>query len=247
MAKSSGLGDAYWLDGYDLSSDTQSLGKVGGGNTPIEVTGIDKSAIERIGGKRDGGLEWVSYFNKASSRAHPVLSTLPTADRAATYARGTTLGNPAACLIGKQIDYDPTRDADGNLTLAVSAQANSYGLEWGRQLTAGKRTDTAATNGASVDGTASSAFGAQFYLHAFSFTGTDVTVKIQDSADNAAWADLAGGAFTQITTAPGSQRIATAAGATVRRYLRAITITTGGFTSLVFAVVAVRNEVEVVF
>jgi hypothetical protein len=203
--------------------------------------------MERIGGKRDGGIEWVSFFNKAAGRAHPVLSTLPTTDRTATYARGTTLGNPAACCIGKQIDYAPTRDADGNLTLAVSAQANAYGLEWGRQLTAGKRTDTAATNGASIDGAASSAFGAQFYLHVFAFSGTDVTVKIQDSADDSTFADLTAGGFTQITSGPGSQRIATAAGATVRRYLRAVTVTTGGFTSLTFAVVAVRNEVEVVF
>lgn len=247
MAKTSGLGDAYWVDGYDLSGDTREFGRVGGGNSPLDVTGIDKSAVERIGGKRDGGIEWVSFFNKASSQAHPVLSTLPTTDRTATYARGTTLGNPAACCIGKQIDYAPTRDAEGNLTLAPSVQANSYGLEWGRQLTAGKRTDTAATNGTGVDFTAATSLGAQFYLHVFSFSGTDVTVKIQDSADNASFADLTGGGFTQITTAPQSQRIATAADATVRRYLRAVTVTTGGFTSLVFAVVAVKNDVATVF
>ena len=32
---------------------------------------------------------------------------------------------------------------DGSLTAAVSALGNGYGLEWGEQLTAGLRTDTA--------------------------------------------------------------------------------------------------------
>ena len=80
--------------------------------------------------------------------------------------------------------------------------------------------------------------GAQAYLQVFSFTGTDATVKLQHSHDNGvadAWADITGGAFTQITTGPGVQRIAIAAGTEIKRYVRAVTVTTGGFTSLVFA------------
>jgi hypothetical protein len=125
----------------------------------------------------------------------------------------------------------------------VSAQANGYGIEWGQQLTAGIRTDTAATNGTGIDTTASASFGGQAYLQAFSFTGTDVTVKIQDSADNATFADVTGMAFTQITAGPTSERIAIANTATIRRYVRAITVTTGGFSSLSFAVNFIKNEV----
>ena len=79
------------------------------------------------------------------------------------------------------------------------------------------------------------------------FTGTDATVTIQDSADNVTFADVTGLTFTQITTAPTSERLATASGATVRRYLRAVTSTTGGFTSLTFAVVLVKNATAVAF
>jgi hypothetical protein len=50
-----------------------------------------------------------------------------------------------------------------------------------------------------------------------------------------------------VTTGPGTQRIATASGATIRRYLRAVTTTSGGFTSLTFAVSAIRNDVAVSF
>lgn len=248
MAKQSGLGDALYVAGYDLSGDVGSLGRVGGGPAAMEVTGIDKAAFERIGGLRDGGVEYSAWFNPGIDRAHDVLSVLPTADQVLTYCRGTALGSPAACLVGKQINYDPTRAADGALTIAVQALANGYGLEWGRLLTAGKRTDTAATNGASLDlGAASTAFGLQAYLHVFAFTGTSVTVKLQESSDDGAgdaWADVVGGAFAAATGIT-SQRIATAAGQTVERYLRVVT--TGTFSNAVVAVAVVRNEIATVF
>ncbi|MCF3101423.1 hypothetical protein IPZ58_07495 [Streptomyces roseoverticillatus] len=251
MAKQSGLGDNFYIAGYDLSGDIGSLGNVGGGMAPIEVTGIDKSAQERIGGRRDGRMTFSTFFNPATDRSHLRLSSLPTTDVIATYFRGTTLGNPSANIVAKQIGYDGTRDAAGALTFAVEAQANGYGLEWGRSMTAGKRTDTGATNGTSVDfGTGSTAFGLQAYLHVFAFTGTDATIKIQESSDDGAgdaWADVTGGAFTQVTAGPTSQRIATASGQTVERYLRVITATTGGFSSLTFAVSLVRNATAVSF
>jgi hypothetical protein len=107
------------------------------------------------------------------------------------------------------------------------------------------RTDTAATTGTGIDTAASASFGGQAYLQVFApFTGTDVTVKIQDSADNATFADVAGFSFTQITGgAPSAERIALGNTATLRRYLRATTVTTGGFSSLAFSVNVIKNEV----
>jgi hypothetical protein len=61
------------------------------------------------------------------------------------------------------------------------------------------------------------------------------------------FADVTGLSFTQITAAPTSERIATASGATIRQYLRAVTTTTGGFTSLTFSVVVVKNQTAVSF
>lgn len=250
MAKQSGLGDNLYIAGYDLSGDINSLGNIGGGPAPIEVTGIDKSAYERIGGLRDGRMQMTSYFNPGTvpDRAHARFKTLPTADVILAYFRGTTLGGPSANLVAKQINYDGNRGDSGEFTFAVEAQANGFGLEWGKSLTAGKRTDTTATNGSSVDfGTGSTAFGLQAYLHVFAFTGTSVTVKLQESSDDGgadAWADVTGGGFTAATGIT-SQRIATAAGQTVERYLRVAT--TGTFTNAVFAVSVVRNDVAVTF
>lgn len=242
MSKQSGLGDRLFVGGYDLSGDIGSVQRIAGGPAPLDMTGINKSAFERQGGLRDGGIDYTAYFNPTG--AHPVIGALPTSDVVLTYCRGASLGGQAANLVAKQLNYDGTRNADGSLSFTVQSVANGYGLEWGTQLTAGLRTDGSATNGTGVDGSASSTFGLQAYLHVFAFTGTDATVKLQDSADNSSWADVTGGAFTQITTGPGTQRIATANNLTVRRYLRAVTITTGGFTDLQFAVSVTRNATE---
>src|SRR5262245_50833266 len=144
MGKQSGLGDNYYWGGVDLSGDTNSLNTVRGGPSPLVTTGIDKSAYERIGGLRDGAIEWVSFFNDAVGQAHPTLKPLPAGDVIGTYCRGTTLANPAACVVSKQVNYDGTRGTDGAFTFAIQAPGNGYGLSWGKQLTAGKRTDTGA-------------------------------------------------------------------------------------------------------
>ncbi|MBA4865911.1 hypothetical protein H1V43_32120 [Streptomyces sp. PSKA54] len=247
MAKQSGLGDNFYIAGYDVSGDLASV-NVSGGPAALEVTGIDKSAYERTGGLRTGAMSWQAWFNPATDRAHSRFKTLPTADVITTYCRGTTLGNSAAAMVAKQINYDGTRGDDGSFTFQVEAQSNAFGLEWGRLLTAGKRTDTTATNGSSVDfGTGSTTFGLQAYLHVFAFTGTSVTVKLQESSDNGgadAWADVTGGAFTAATGIT-SQRIATSSTQTVERYLRVVT--TGTFSNAVFAVVVNRNDTATSF
>jgi len=241
MAKASGLGDALYVGGFNLSGDIQQLGRVGGGPAALDVTDITQSAVSRLGGERDGGIEFVSYFDPSAGAAHPVLSALPTTDTQVMYCRGTTLGSAAAALVGKQINYDPTRGQDGSLTIAVQAQSNGFGLEWGNLLTAGTRTDSGATNGTGIDTLASASFGGQAYLQVLSFTGTDVTVKIQDSADNISYADVATFAFAQTTSAPTTQRISISNSATIRQYIRAATVTSGGFSSVSFVCAVVKN------
>ena len=240
MAKSSGLGQNLYFAGVDLSNDVSAVSSVHGGNTPFVVTGLDKSAFERIGGLLDGGLHFEPYFNAAAAKAHPTLSPLPTTDIQIVYATGTSIGSPAAGIVAKQLNYDGTRGADGSLAFAVADPVNGYALEWGDLLTAGLRTDTGATSPATgLDGLATSTTGWCAYLQVTAFTGTSVTVTLQDSADNAAFAGFTGSAFTAVTVAPGWQRIEGAAGATVRRYVRAIT--TGTFNPATFAVMFCRH------
>jgi hypothetical protein len=310
MAKQSGLSARFLVGGYDLSGDIQALDKISGGPALWDTTDITQSAHSRTGTLRDGSMSFSEFFDAAN--AHPVLSALPVTDELMTFlVPPQAIGSPAACLNAKQIGYDPDRGADASLILKTEGQGNGYGLEWGLTLTAGLRTDTAATNGTALDcgngfstpsvpasgtpvtntsplpatvvisgGTVSNVvvngvsvgtgdgtytvppgqaitltysaaptwtwalqttFGAQAYLQVTAFTGTSVTVAIQDSADNSSFAAVTGLTFTAVTAAPATQRLATANTATLRRYVRAVT--TGTFDPATFAVALMRNPV----
>lgn len=240
MAKQSGLGDNFYIGGYDLSGDVSSIGQLGGGPALLDVTGIKESANERIGGLRDGDWQFVSFWEYTSSGqgyALNALKTLPTSDVVATYFRGTTLQAPAAAINAKQLNMDPTRDATGNLTIAVELQSNAYGMEWGEQLTAGLRTDTSATVGSAITDAAATSYGAQAYVQLIAFTGTSVTVTVEH-------ATTSGGSYsalmaTTAMTAVGAQRLSVSNTTTVDQYLKVAT--TGTFTNAVFAVAFMRN------
>jgi hypothetical protein len=140
VTKVSGLGDAFFVGGYDLSNDTQSLDTISQPMAMQDVTGLDKKAHERLALLIDGSMSFTTYFNPAAGQQHKVLSVLPRADVQMMYFNNRIIGNPAACQIGKQLDYAPTRAADGSLGTKVAADANGFGLEWGNQLTAGPYT-----------------------------------------------------------------------------------------------------------
>lgn len=249
MAKLSGLGDLLFVDGVNLSGDVGVVDQLACPVAVLDVTGIDKLAFERITAKRDGSIKFTPFWNNATGKEHAVLSTLPRTDRLASYLHGAAIGNPAYSLLGKQIDFDWKRGNAGELTGNVDVQGNGFGAEWGNQLTAGARTDTGVTNGTAWNGTLSTSFGWQAYLHVSAFTGTDVTVKLQDSADNVTFADVASGAFPQITSLPSptGYRLAVGGTATLRQYVRASTVTTGGFTSVTFECSVVKNTAAVSF
>jgi len=313
MAKSSGLGDNFYIGGFDLSGDVSSLDTISGPLSPLNVTGIKSFGNERIGGTRDGNLQFTSFFSFSGAavapsfpttttpvsntfpapvvvtissgtitnvsvngstvgttdgtyilpfrgtiavtytgsptwtwttegREHDILSTLPRTDTIGSYFRGTTLLNPAYCINGKQVNYDPTRDNNANLTLKTEVQGNGFGGEWGKQITAGLRSDTSATTGAFVDDDgAGSTFGAQAYLQLVELAGTSVDVKIRHcTTSGGTYADLIDfGSLTAVGDARG-----TAAG-TVNRFLEVVT--SGTFTLATFGVAFMRNPMAVSF
>src|SRR5690242_12715075 len=185
MPKQNGLGQQFWLSGFDLGDDIQQW-KCACPQAMLPFTPITKFAMVRNPGLRDGSMDVTAFFDPAPNMAHARLSPLSSADQLASLAVGTNLGDPVLSVWHKQNNYDPTRAADGMFTFASTMQGNGYGIEWGRMLTAGKRTDGGAANGAGLDlGSVSpGAFGGQFYLQVFAFTGTSATVKIQHSNDN---------------------------------------------------------------
>jgi hypothetical protein len=241
VAKQGGLGARFLVAGYDISGDISALDSISAKTNLLDGTDITMSAHARIPGLRDGEMGFTTFFDAAG--AHPVLSALPTTDEIMTFlVPPMALGSPAACLNAKQIGYDPTRGNDGALMLKVAGEGNGYALEWGVQHTAGLRTDTAATVGTDIDGGGATDYGAQAYLQVTAFTGTDVTVSVEHCATSGgSYTNLI--TFSQVTAAPFAQRVAVSNTTAVDEFTKVKTVTSGGFSTVTFSVVWMRNLV----
>lgn len=239
MAKQSGLGDQLFVAGFDIGGDINAISNLSTPRETLPSTGITASAMERMYGKRDGLAEFTSYWNVATDQVFDALSTLPRTDVHVMYCRGEGIGNEAFCIVGKQVDYNPTRGDDGSLLSGTSVPAAAYGADWSEQLTAGKDTHASGASTTSLDTLASADFGFQAHLQVFSIGSGTATITIEDSANNTDWAALADGAFTNVTARTTERIQSSSATATVRRYLRVTT--SGTFTDLVFAVAINKN------
>lgn len=148
--KQGGLAQKLLVGGYDLSGNVQALDGMHGGPALGDFTTIDQFAHARQGLQRDGGGSVATLMDPAL--AHPVLSALPTSDDQVMHMiNPLAVGSPVAACIAKQIDYDQARAANGMLTQKTQFDSNAYGLEWCVALTAGVRSDSAATNGTALD------------------------------------------------------------------------------------------------
>jgi hypothetical protein len=307
MAKQSGLGDNFYIGGFDLSGDIASLDSISGAIAVLEATSIKQSAEARLFGLRSGTMKFTSLFEDATTVTNPLvpgstvpyvstynfavlvtitgtvtnvsingvtagtaagtyllpasasiamtyssaptwnwiavgamhnaLAPLPRGNTVCMYARGTAVGNPAACMTGVQLNYDGTRDTNGNLTFQVEVDASGFGYEWGTLLTSGIRTDTAATVGGAVDQGAATNFGAQAYLEILDFVGTSVDITITH-------ATTSGGTYSTLMdfgsqTAIGGFRQSVSNTTTVDEFLKVVT--TGTFTYCSFVVAMNRN------
>lgn len=234
--KTSGLGAAFFIGGYDISGDVGAVQTIAQRSAVLDVTSIDKSAMERLPGLRDGEIAYTAFWNAATGQILDAVKTLPATERHHMYCHGTTVGNPAAVMVGKQTTFAPSRGADGSLVTTVTALASSgEWLEWGLQLTAGQDTHASATNGTSIDNGGATTTGAAAYLQVFSLGSGTVDVDVEDSADDSAFASII--SFTGATGRT-VERLATAVGGDIRQYVRVAT--SGTFTNAVIAVTFVR-------
>ena len=128
MAKQTGLGDYIAVDDSggtirDISNDVTSY-SINVPQNMFEVTGVDKSAVERIVGLNDYTLSISGVFNKASNKSHDVFKTR-TGTRTVTIAiGGNTTGYPELESEMLVNEYNLERGDDGGLnwttTLSLS-------------------------------------------------------------------------------------------------------------------------------
>lgn len=125
MAKESGLGMTVTIDdsagtGKDISNDIGSISF----STPqglLDVTGLDKSAMERIPGLSDGNVQLTSAgFNDAADHLFQVFKTR-TGSRTVVIAHSSNTLTMEMYV--ENVDY--SRNNDGSLSTSVSLQLNS--------------------------------------------------------------------------------------------------------------------------
>lgn len=136
MAKQSGLGDQLIIDdnggtARDISNDITSISIPTPQNLQ-DVTGLDKSAMERLPLLQDGSVQVQGVFNPAANMSHDVFKSKANV-RTVTYrVGGNTNGNPELELNMYVENYDLSRGNDGSLTFSATLQlADGVVPTWG--------------------------------------------------------------------------------------------------------------------
>jgi len=126
VAKESGLGwTALSVDDSsgtlrDIRNDVTNL-EFATPRAVQDVTGIDKSAMERLLLLADMSMTLNGVFNDASNASHDVFKTVPSTSVAREFTltvSGQTLGTTPTCTL-LPTDYALTRAASGELTWSV--------------------------------------------------------------------------------------------------------------------------------
>jgi hypothetical protein len=236
MSKRIGKWTKFWVEGYALTTLLTAINPDTQYDT-IDVGGFTQDKYY-LAARGDSSLGIEGFFSDTAGETHTALSGIAsgTAASVVTVAIGNnatpTVGDPSISMTAQQLDYVGTP----NLNEAVAVSANfktglDQVLDYGVLLC--DATITANGNQSSVDQSTSSAAGGVGYFHITALSAGDtITINIQDSADDAAWADLI--TCTLDGTAVDGERV-TVAG-TVNRYVRAEYVVTGSGVSFPIAV-----------
>lgn len=246
MGKESGLGAGLFFDGIDISNDVGAVNSINKGFDAIEMTGIDKRAMERVSGLLTGSIETDTFFNPTG--AHLLVgANLSRNDHIISYYhRKATLGTPVASMVLKQEEYTGNREADGKFQFTNVTESNAYWLDWGYSLTAGARTDTGAAFGSTVDfgADAPGLYNAQAYCHVLAFTGTTATIKVQTSLDNTGDPFTDRITFPAVTSGPQALRATQAVPPPLIMERWARIAITGTFSSITYLVALTINRTD---
>ena len=151
MAKRSGLGQKFYVcaigsgPAIDLSGDVGAIDTAESMLATLDVTGIDKSAHERIPGLGDGKLQYTGFWNNSPGGQHAVVSPLNGTTVRALWLGSAVEGDGLAYAVnGILTDYPPTRAAGGMLTAKPTIESyNGDFPDWGYLLA--RATDASGT------------------------------------------------------------------------------------------------------
>lgn len=129
MAKQSGLGDNITVDdsggsAQDISTDITNY-SIGNSQNLQTITGLDKSAIERLILLADGEVTLNGIFDAGSNLAHDVFKTRTGTRTVQIDIGGSTSGYPRLSMEMLVENYNLTRGNDGALTWASTLRLQS--------------------------------------------------------------------------------------------------------------------------
>lgn len=224
MAFTHGKNTSVWWNSADVSGYLDSAGASLDVDT-AETTTFGKNWKTYQAGLIGATLPFTGKYDATAGLA--IEGQLATDSGVLTFCPGggAAIGDRARLASVTSTNYAESAPVGDIVAFQWSAMAETVvGLGWVQHPFA---EDTNTTVGTSYNGTAATTTGWTAHLHVSLVDGGSWVVKIEDSADNSAWADVSGGAFTAATGVT-QQRLASASGATLRQYTRCTATRTGG-------------------
>lgn len=227
MAIKHGRNTAVWFNSTDLSTFLRSAGMDLTGETADVTTFQSGGWKKHISGLLAGTFPFEGVYDASSTGADALIQAALAADNGVlTYCPGGySIGDLArlAPITGTSFAVVSTKDD----TVTFTWDALSEGAIYFGQILHAFGEDTNTTTGPTKDDGAATTDGWTAQIHCSLVDGGSWVVKLEDSANGSAWSDVSGGAFTALTAA-GTQRLQSADGATLRRYVRCTATRTGG-------------------
>jgi hypothetical protein len=230
MAAAHGKNGRVYLNGNNISSDLKSVGL----DMSMDVNDISTmgaNSRKYLEGLFDATLSADGVFDRAANGIDKIISDSKGLEAILTYyPGGTTAGNPGYGMKVLRSSYGASTSITQEVNFAYAGQAT----EGEERITsiADATALTADGSSPSYDTTTGGADGGVLYFNVSQITSAgDLTVKLQDSADDIAWADVAGSSIADVN-AIGAQRIAVTG--VIRRYVKITIGAMGGGETITF-------------
>jgi hypothetical protein len=218
-------------NGYVISDFLNSV-SFGGSRDAAEDTTFKDTSKTYVPGLKDQAFSCEGIWDGDVDAADAILHAAFASDVDGLFSYfpmgQETIGNPAYTMDAIESSYEITTDVGDVAQISAEIQSGTQGRFTRGKVARAMAVAAAGGNTTGMDWTAASTAGGSLTVHATA--SSTLNVKLQDSADNATFADVAGGSLTFVT-GRGSQRLVFSG--TIRRYTRVLWTGTGTFLAVV--------------
>lgn len=230
MSASHGSSADFVGNGYLLSSYLNSASYSGNRDT-AETTTFGNTSKTYIPGLKDTTMAVEGIYDGAASAVDEILQAALLLDTGLftyfPYGQGV-LGNVAYTLQTIETSYEVNSDVGDVSQISAEFNAGNTGRFARGRVAHPYAVEGAGGQSSSIDGGAASSSGGALVLHATA--AATLAIKLQDSADNSSWADIAA---STITVSSGRASVRLEVAGTMRRYTRVLWTGTGTFIAVI--------------